>query len=259
MNAIQSYELTSADRRKNALTRVAAPLAPVLLALPPLIVFLILFVLFGTNPALAFFYFSMALITGAIGFALGLIVMLLLFWYRAAWLKSLRERLASDGIKTSEVAWFKKELTSHERRALRELDRSNKLLADAYRETLASRLTATRILNSSRDELLLVQRRQNKLKYLKSDNSAALQQELADDQKRLETVRGEAETLLTESKMRLETIEAAARRGSQLAGNEQALRQLSERTEQLPLALEAARMEDEIRRELDLEKSSGKK
>lgn len=251
MEAIQRYEVTAADRRKDFLTRVGAPLAPVLLALPLPIVFVALYALFGATTSAAAFYLFMALITGGAGFALGLIVMLLLFWYRAAWLKNLRERLAVDGIKTSEVRWFKRELTSHERRALRELDRSNRLLADAYRETLASRLTATRILNSSRDELLLVQRRQNKLKYLKSDNSAALQQELADDQKRLETVRSEADVLLTESKMRLEAIEAAARRGTQLAGNEQALRQLSERTQQLPLALEAARIEDEIRRELD--------
>lgn len=252
MNAIQHYEVTAADRRKDFLTRTSAPLAPILLALPAPIVFVALWATFGAaSPAAAAFYIFMALITGGVGFALGLIAMLLLFWYRAAWLKNLRERLAADGIKTAEVQWFKRELTSHERRALRELDRSNRLLADAYRETLASRLTATRILNSSRDELLLVQRRQNKLKYLKSDNSAALQQELSGDQKRLETVRAEAETLLTESKMRLETIEAAARRGTQLAGNEQALRQIAERTQQLPLALEAARIEDEIRRELD--------
>lgn len=253
MNSLQHYEITAADRRRNLLTGYGAPLAPVALALPLPIVFIALYALFGTTTSAAAFYIFMALITGGAGFLLGLIVMLAMFWRRAAWLKSLRERLASDGIKTSEVVWFEKELTSAERKSLRELDRSDRMLADAYRETLASRLTATRILGSTRDELLLVQRRQNKLKYLKGENTQSLQQELQEDQKRLETVRGEADSLLVEAKTRLEAIEAAARRGTQLAGSEQALRQLSERTQQLPLALESARIEDEIRRELDRE------
>src|SRR5205085_525276 len=94
------------------------------------------------------------------------------------------------------------------------------------RETLASRLTAARILKSTKQELQLVSRRQNKLKYLKTENSKSLQAELNADKERLEKVRKEADDVLVESKTRLEMIEAAAHRGSSLIGNEQALERL---------------------------------
>lgn len=247
------YELTRGDVRKNSLTRYGAWSAPVLFAAPLPAIFIFLYAVFGTTTALAAFYLFMALITAGVGFFIGLIVMLLIFWYRQNWLKNLREQIAVDGIKTAEVEWFTNELTAAERKSLREIERSNRLLADAFRETLASRLTAARILKNSKNELLLVERRQNKLKYLQSGNLQLLNEELSNDRKRLEIVRDEANELLIESKTRLEMIEAAARRGTTLAGSEQALKQLSERTAQLPLALESARIEDEIRRELDQE------
>ncbi|MEP6924577.1 MAG: hypothetical protein ABI954_08935 [Pyrinomonadaceae bacterium] len=249
------YELTRREFRKNAITLYGAWSAPVLLALPLPIIFLILFFLFGVNPPTAALYLFLAIISAGAGFLLGIVTMLLLFWYRNNWLKNLREQLAADGIKTSEVDWFTNELTTAERKSLREMERMDRLLADAFRETLASRLTATRILKNSKNELLLVNRRQNKLKYLQSENTKSLKEELADDKKRLELVRDEAQGLLTESKTRLEMIEAAARRGTALAGNEQALKLLSERSAQLPMALESARLEDEVRRELEAEEA----
>lgn len=249
----EHYELTKRDHRKNALLRRAAPLSPIILAVPLPIIFLVLYVFFGTTTSAAAVYIFLALLSAGIGLALGIILMIAMIFYRNAWLKNLREQLATDGVKTNEVDWFTNELTSNERRALKELDRSDRLLASAYRETLASRLTAARILKNSKNELLLVQKRQNKLKYLKSENTDSLQEELTVDKKRLETVRDEAQALLIESQTRLETIEAAARRGTALAGNEQALKQLSERTAQLPLALEAVRLEEQIRRELENE------
>ena len=48
-------------------------------------------------------------------------------------------------------------------------------------------------------------------------------------------------------------IEAASRRGTNLVDNELALKKLSARTADLPLALESARMDDEIRREIEKE------
>jgi hypothetical protein len=146
-------------------------------------------------------------------------------------------------------------LTSAERQSLKELESSNRMLAEAYRETLASRLTGSRILKSTKQELQLVSRRQNKLKYLKNENSKSLHDELNADKERLEKVRKEADELLTESKTRLEMIEAAARRGSNLIGNEQALERLLARTEELPLALQAARIEEEVRREMENEQT----
>lgn len=253
MNELQRYELTKRDLVKNRSLVWGARLSPVVLALPPFALFIILFLFAGSTSSAAF-YFFLALISLGAGFLVGVLLMITLFIYRNYWLKNLREQLAADGIKTSEVDWFLNELTTAERQSLKELERTNRLLADAYKETLASRLTAARILKSTKQELQLVSRRQNKLKYLKNENSASLQQELNADMNRLEKVRGEADELLAESKTRLEMIEAAARRGTNLIGNELALERLLARTQDLPLALQAAKIEEELRREIENEK-----
>ncbi|HEX8399824.1 MAG TPA: hypothetical protein VF644_20510 [Pyrinomonadaceae bacterium] len=254
MNKLERYELTRRDYLKNRSLVWSASLSPVVLALPPFALFLILFLFSGSTSSAAL-YFFLAFIGLGVGFALGILLMIALFVYRNSWLKNLRERLAVDGIKPSEVDWFKNELTTAERQSLKELESSNRMLAEAYRETLASRLTGSRILKSTKQELQLVSRRQNKLKYLKNENSKSLHDELNADKERLEKVRKEADELLTESKTRLEMIEAAARRGSNLIGNEQALERLLARTEELPLALQAARIEEEVRREMENEQT----
>ncbi len=166
----------------------------------------------------------------------------------------MRERLAVDGIKANEVDWFAHELTTAEKKSLKEIERKDLLLADAFRDTLAARMTATRILKSTKHELLLVQRREGKLKYLKSENSANLQEELKTDFEKLSKIKNEAEEMRVEAETRLQMIDAAARRGGSIADSELALKKLSARTSELPLALESARMEDEIRRELENEK-----
>ena len=89
--------------------------------------------------------------------------------------------MAVDGIRAEEVGWFKNELTPAEKKALKEIESKNLLLADAYRETLASRLTATRIIKSSRKELSYANRRENKLKYLKAENSENFLKEIKSD------------------------------------------------------------------------------
>ena len=253
MNESISRELTKADFRRDARLRYVARFAPFIFALPPIVLFLLLYMFFGTTTSAAFVYTFLALASGVIGLIAGIIVMLLLFWRRQAWLADLREQLAADGVKTAEVDWFTNELTGHERKSLRDIARGNKLLAEAYKETLASRLTATRILQSARKEFVLLERRQAKIKQLNAPNVKQLQAELSDDRKRLETVGREADALLIESKTRLEQIEAAARRGTTLSGNEQALQLLTERSRQLPYALQAAQMEEELRRELEAE------
>jgi hypothetical protein len=100
---------------------------------------------------------------------------------------------------------------------------------------------------------MLVERRQNKLKYLKSENSENLQKELIEDLKKLNQIKAEAEEMRIEAETRIQMIEAASRRGTNLADSELALKKLSARTAELPLALESARMEDEISRELEKE------
>ena len=258
MNESISRELTKADFRRDARLRYVARFAPFLFALPLPILFFALYLLFGgAATSTAFIYLFLALASGIGGLILGIIVMIMLFWRRQAWLADLREQLAADGVKTSEVDWFTNELTNRERKSLRDIARGNKLLAEAYKETLASRLTATRILKSAKNEFALLERRQTKIKQLNAPNVKELQAELSDDRKRLETVGREADALLIESKTRLEQIEAAARRGTTLSGNEQALKLLTERSRQLPYALQSAQMEEELRRELEAEE--GKK
>lgn len=254
MSNLERYELTKRDVLKNRSLVWSARLSPVVLALPPFILFFVLFLFAGSTPSAAL-YFFLAFIGLGVGFLAGVLLMIALFVYRNSWLNNLRERLAADGIKTSEVDWFKNELTTAERQSLKELERSNRLLAEAFKETLASRLTAARILKSTKQELQLVSRRQNKLRYLKNENSKSLQAELNADKERLEKVRREADELLAESKTRLEMIEAAARRGTNLIGNEQALERLLARTQDLPLALQAAKIEEEVRREMENEQA----
>lgn len=253
MNELQPrYEVTRGDLRKDKALKFGAWMVPALLAIIPALIFFILFLFSGATPtAFTFLFLSLASLVG--GFLLGLIVTGGILYYRSNWLKKVRERLAVDGIKAREVDWFKHELTTTEKKSLKEIEAKNLLLADAFRDTLAARLTATRILKSSKQEVLLVERRQNKLKYLKSENSSNLQNELKEDLKKLNQIKTEAAEMLTESETRLQMIEAASRRGTNLADNELALKKLSARTAELPLALESAKMEEEIRRELEKE------
>ena len=253
MNELQPrYEITRRDAAKDKALKYGAWIAPVLLAVIPAVT-LFIFSLFSSGATVAMFVFF-SLIALVAGFLIGLIVTGGILFYRSRWLAEVRERLAVDGIKANEVDWFAHELTTAEKKSLKEIERKDLLLADAFRDTLAARMTATRILKSSKQELLLVQQRQNKLKYLKSENSASLQEELKTDLEKLSNIKTEAEEMRVEAETRLQMIEAAARRGGSIADSELALKKLSARTSELPLALESARMEDEIRKELENEK-----
>jgi hypothetical protein len=255
MNELEKrhYELTRRDLVKNNALRWGPLAIPALTSLVPALILFIAGMIFGGSPAgTAVFVFS-ALITLIIGFIFGLIVSGALLIYRQGWLVGLRERLAVDGIKAHEIGFFTPELKTQEKRALKEIERSDRLLADAYRETLASRLTSARILKTTKQELLLIQRREGKLKYLKNVNSTNLQEELKNDRKRLTEIQDSAKEMRIEAETRLQMIEAASRRGTNMADTELAMKKLRANTEQLPLALEAVKMEEEMRRELERE------
>ena len=161
--------------------------------------------------------------------------------------------MAAAGIRAEQVDWFRNELKPSEKRALRSIESHDLLLADAYRETLASRLTATRIVRSSRRELSFAKKRQSSLKQLRSARSEEFAVQAASDIEKIAAINEEARLMLTEAEARLQMIEAAASRGGTLADNELALKKLSARTAQLPLALESAKMADDIRAELESE------
>lgn len=245
------YELTKKDISKDRRLKVTAAALPVVVSVLPSLLFFVLFVLFGLgNPPAGITFLFFTVVSFVVGLVLGLGGSVATLVYRSRWLAGVREKLAIDGIKANEVDWFRNELKSEEKKALKELRSRNMLLADAYQETLASRLTATRIIKSTKNELLLAKRRKNKLKYLKSERMDEFEAEIDRDIENLSSIRTEAEEMLFEAESRLQMIEAASRRGTELAGNEMALKRLSARSEQLPLALEEAKMTEEFRKEL---------
>jgi hypothetical protein len=247
MNELQrNYEITNKDLTKDTALKYSAWLSPLLFSiLPALITFLIGF--FSANPLVIFL--SLFLLIG--GFAVGLAVSAGSMIYRSRWLAQVRERLAVDGIKASELRWFMNEVASSDKKTLRELEAVNPLTADAYRETLAAKLTAVRIIKSSKQELLLVSRRQNKLKQLKGETTNVLLEELKSDKENLEKINKEASEMKIEAETRQQMIEAASRRGTNFVDAELALKKLSARTQELPLALESLKMDEEFRKELE--------
>lgn len=253
MNELARYDVTSKDLARGRNMKIGAVAAPVALTVLPAAIFLILFVLFAATPGAAISLVFFGVLSTVIGLLIGLTITGLLMYRHANWTKEMRERIAADGIRAEEIGWFTKELKGSEKKALKAMGAADPLLEDAFRETLASRLTATRIVRSSKRELMLAQRRQTKLKYLKGDNSAEFQEEIKKDIEKLSSINSEAKQLLAESKMRLQMIEAASMRGTNMADSELALKKLTARTAELPFALESAKMEDEIRRELEKE------
>ncbi len=246
---VPRYEVSGKDEAKDKLLKYGAAALPFIVSLIPAAIFFSLFLISSVTPTAAMFFF-LSVIALVVGFFAGLAGSAGALVYRSRWLSGLRDRIATDGIRAEEVKWFTKELKSSEKRALKEIKSRNLLLADAYTETLASRLTATRIVRSSGQELVLAKRRENKLKYLKSENMEEFREEVRGDIENIQRIRQEAREMELEAESRLQMIEAASRRGTELAGNELALKKLSARSSQLPLALEEAKMEDEIRREL---------
>jgi len=246
------YEITRKDVAKDKFLKIGAWSLPVLMPAIPAASFFLLFMLASSTSAAAL-WGSLILISLLGGFIFGLIVSGGLMFYRSRWLAQVRERLAIDGIKAEEVEWFKHELTGAERRSLQDIESRNLLLGDAFRDSLAARLTATRIQKSAKQELMLIKRRQGKLKYSKAENSSAFQEELQKDFEKLTEIQKEADAMRLEAENRMHQIETAARHGSNFSETELALKKLSARTSALPLALESARMEEEIRKELEKE------
>lgn len=246
MNELQPrYEATQKDLVKDKALKLGALSLPIVFPLVLAIVFFALSLL--ASP----WFIPIAIISLIGGFIGGLIGSVILMFYRSRWLGEMRERLAVDGIKAKEVVWFMHELSSSEKKSLKEIEAKNLLLGDAFRETLAARLTSTRILKSVNKEISLVQRRQNKLKYVKTENSQSFQKELVADIEKLAKIKSEAEGMRVEAENRLMMVERAAKHGTNFSETEFALKKLSAQSAQLPLALESAKMEEDIRRELE--------
>lgn len=253
MDSSSTYELTKRDQLTASALRWGPWMAPILLSVPVPMVILVLALVSGFNPAAVVSLFALAAVAFGAGLVIGLTLAVFLAIYRTSWLKNMRDKLAKDGVTAGELDWFLGELSTSERKALKEMDQQNALLADAYRETLASRITASRVTSSVKKELRLVDRRLNKISYMQGADTTALRSELDEDRTRLRQIETEAIERRVEAEMRLQQIEAAARRGQSLAHTDIALKRLNATRDQLPLALESAKIEREIHDEIERE------
>jgi len=241
-------KLSGKDATTARLLKLAPWIAIVATSLPAPLIFLVLF-LTATATESAAVFLLLAGLSLTLGFALGVVIAAFLLFYRRRWLSKLRDRLASDGITANEVVWFRSELTSAERASLAEIERSNPLLADAYLETLANRLTASRIVSRSKRELLRVERQINRARTLRTPESESLQKELAADHEKLEHLRQSASDHLVKAKTRLQVIEATARRKLTDTETNMMMQRLGSSQDQLPLVLEIAQLEQQALRE----------
>lgn len=247
------YEITKEDLAYGRKLKLGAIAAPLVLTAIPAIITLILMLLAASGPPVAAVILFAGVIATVLGFLIGITLSVVLASRRSSWTKQMRERIAADGIRAEEIGWFRHEMKASEKRALKAVESSDEMLGDAYRDALASRLTATRIVRSSKRELLLARRRQGSFKQLKSQTATDFRAQIDEDIKKISSINEQAKTMLTESEARLQMIEAAAARGGSLADSELALKRLAGRNSELPLALEAARMTEDIRKELESE------
>lgn len=247
-------KITNRDRRIARLWQWAPWLTLAFVTSGPPAAFWLAYLLASTDATvfllLAFSSFPFALIAAVI-------LALLLVVLRRRWARQLRERLASDGVTADEVEWFLPELTRDERRALKEMERQQPLLADAYRETLALRLNATRLAANARRDLLQVERRLSRARYLNAPDTAVLIEELLRDRARLEGVKQEGASRRAEAEARLQMIEAAASRGASWSETNYMLQRLDEGRTHVPLALESARAEQQVREDTQRELRTG--
>ncbi len=248
MNEITKSDLARANR-----LRAGAIAAPIALTVVPAVITLVLLLIAAGGPPAAVIILFGGVIATALGFVTGVVTTAVLTQKRSAWVRQLKDRMAARGIRAEEIDWFRSELKGEERRALKSLEHGDPLLADAYRETLASRLTASRIIKSSRRELMLSKRRQNSIRQLNGGRAEEFRSQIGEDIKKLDDISNEAQIMLAEADSRLRMIEAAGTRSGSIADSELALKKLSARTAELPLALESAKMADEIRLELEKE------
>lgn len=237
--------LTANDKLTAAALRWLPWLAFLLVALPlPLYLWL---TQAGTEDVVA------ALFSLAAGSVVGLIVALALRLYRGRWERGLRDRLAVDGVTADELSFFASELRPAERRALKQMDEQNPLLADAYRETLASRVTAARVLASARREAAALEGRMQSASRLEGQTRKSLEDELNADRERLARVERETAGHEAGIEARLQMIEALAGRGASVEETELALNRLDVARDFAPLGLVNAQSEFEARRELEAE------
>jgi hypothetical protein len=244
MNQSRLGKIKDSDERTARLLAWAPWLSFILVLVPLPVIFLLLFARAATTDAAAI-YLLLSFVSVGAGLVVGVLLLILLSLCGRRWQARLRDRLAADGITADEVRWFSAELSSEERTVWADLKQKNPTLADAYCETLAARLTATRIVAKSGRALLKVERQINRTRSLPGIDTSTLLNELQSDREKFDLIRSEAGVRLSEAKARLQTIEAAANRSLSESETELMLRRLAAAQEQVPLALEILNFEQE--------------
>jgi hypothetical protein len=242
-------KLTAREKRLAQVWKTASWAVPTAITLIPPAALLLVYLLSGFSPL----FLVLAIGSFPVSVVIALMTTIFLLFYQRRWLRDLRNRLASDGITADEVGFFLNELTGGEKRSLREMSRQQPLLADAYRETLALRLNATRLTSRARRDLLQVERRINRARYLNAPDTSVLLQELSSDRERLERLKQEGSSRRAEAEARLQMIEAAASRGASWTETNYMLQRLDEGRKNLPLGLETTRAEQQLREETERE------
>lgn len=250
MLEVTTGKITVRDERVARLLRWSPWLSFLIVTVPLPTLFVLLF-LTSVSTDTAAVYLLLSFVSMGVGLVVGLLVLILFLLYRRRWHGRLRDQLAADGITADEVAWFTSELSSEERKTWRDLQNKNPLLADAYCETLAARLTATRIVAKARAEILRVERQRNRTRNIQGVDTTALLSDLVADRQRFEGLRQEATVRVSQARARLQTIEAAANRSLSKTETDSMLRRLTASQEQFPLALEMASLEEEARRAIE--------
>jgi hypothetical protein len=243
-------KIKARDERVARILKWTPWLSFLLVAVPLPILFVLLFLTSVTTDSAAV-YLLLSFVSMGGGLVVGLLVLILLLLYRRRWHGRLRDQLAADGITADEVIWFTSELSSEESKTWLELKRKNPLLADAYCETLASRLTATRIVAKARGEILRVDRQRNRTRNIHGVDTTSLLSDLLSDRQRFEDLREEATIRISQARARLQMIEAAASRSLSKSETDLMLRRLTASQEQFPLALEMAGLEEEALRSIE--------
>lgn len=244
----QSGKLTPADKRAERMWSAAPWLALTGVTLIPPILLMIVASLLGGGPL-----WLLAIASIPVSFVIAVITVVTLLFLRRNWKTRVRERLAADGITADEVDWFFSDLSKTEKRALRSMDEQQPLLADAYRETLALRLNASRLSARARSDLLSVERRISRARYLNAPDTAVLMEELNRDRVRLVQLKEEGSSRRAEAEARLQMIEAAASRGASWAETNFMLQRLEEGRKSIPLGLETERARQQLREDSERE------
>src|SRR5882724_9809579 len=211
---------------------------------------LLFFTLYLLSTEGAAFYLLMTFSGLGVGAVIGLVLAFSLFLYRRSWERRLRDRLASDGITVDELPFFTGELKTAERLALRRIESQNKALADAYRETLAARLTATQLLSKAKKELVTIDGRLARARQLQNADTTRLQNDLTADRERVKEIKKKAKNHLGQAEAQLQTIEATSSRSVLRDGTDIVLQRLGSSVGHTPLALEAAQMEEVAREQV---------